>query len=100
MIGESLKGKDIEAMVQPNRNGWFAIRHKDEWWVGTDKGTTCYQERDLARYALTLIWQRDGGRRLDFRIFTFTGADANTGEYTPKKSAKQALKDYELSSMR
>ncbi len=83
------------AQVSHNKIGWDAIKHKDGWWVGTDKGVTCYNDHELARAALTIIWQREGGRQLNYRIMKFTGADINTGEYTPKKSAVQALQDYE-----
>jgi hypothetical protein len=86
---------NLKDLVAVNRVGWEAIQHKDGWWVGTDKGVTCYRDRMLASAALTIYWQRDGGKQLNFRIKTFTGADCKTGEYTPVKSAAQALQDYE-----
>lgn len=85
---------NIQDQVKPGRIGWFAIRHKDGWWVGTDKGVTCYADRKLARYALTLVWQRDGGGVLNYRVRKYTGATVPAGEHTPIKSAEQALKDY------
>lgn len=89
--------KDLEAMVAVNRVGWEAIQHKEGWWVGTEKGVTCYGDHELARMALTLVWQRDGGRILNFRIKEYTQvADNNVApDYTPKYSAEEALKNYE-----
>ena len=86
---------DIASQVGVNQIGWDAIQHKDGWWVGTSKGVTCYKNHDLARYALTTIWQREGGRRLNYRIKTFTGAEVDAGEHTPVKSASQAMADYD-----
>jgi len=82
-------------LVQVNHPGWFAIQHKDGWWVGTEAGVICYRDMDLAKVALTIHWQRDGGKQLNFRISRYCKADILTGEYTPEKSAEQALKDYE-----
>ena len=86
---------NIKDLVRPNRIGWEAIQHKDGWWVGTDKGVTCYGDHDLARYALTVIWQREGGRQVNYKIKPFTGADRLAGEHTPLKSAEEAMLDYE-----
>lgn len=82
---------------QINRIGWLAIQHKEGWWVGNDKGVFCFNpsEPQLAKAALTIVWQRDGGKQLNFRIATFTGADTKAGEYIPLKSGEQAMKDYE-----
>jgi len=85
----------LSELIKPNRIGWEAIRHKDGWWIGTDNGVTCYGDHDLACAALTIVWQREGGGRLDYRIQTFTGADHKTGEHTPKLSAVEALKIYD-----
>jgi hypothetical protein len=88
--------KDLEKMIAVNRVGWEAIQHKDGWWVGTDKGVTCYGDHEIARAALTLVWQRDGGRQLNFRIKEYTQvADTNVApDYTPKYSAEEALNNY------
>lgn len=78
-----------------NRVGWYAIQHHDGWWVGLDEGVTCYKDNMMARVALTLLWQRDGGGALHFSIKTFTGANQISGDYTPPLSAEKALKNYE-----
>jgi len=88
-------GSSLQRLVSCDRIGWDAIQHKDGWWVGTDKGVTCYEDHELARVALTIIWQREGGRQLNYRIKTFTGANVQNGEHTPKLSAVDALKRYE-----
>jgi len=88
-------GDAVSDKVAKNVLGWFAIRHKEGWWVGNEDGVTCYAERELAQYALTIIWQRDGGRQLNYRIHRFTGADHITGETTPKYSAEEAMTRYE-----
>ena len=85
----------LHGLVSCDRIGWDAIQHKDGWWVGTPKGVTCYADHDLARAALTNIWQREGGRQLNYRIKPFTGANKAAGEHTPPKSAVDALRDYE-----
>jgi hypothetical protein len=88
--------EEVVSQVASNRVGWLALRHREGWWVGTEGGTTCYKDRQIARAALTILWQRDDGRRIpQFRIETFTGAEVNIGDWTPKKSAEQALSDYE-----
>ena len=89
---------DIKAMVAKNVIGWFAIRHKEGWWVGNEDGVTCYGLRELAQYALTIIWQREGGRRLDYRIHRFTGVTHANGVHEPKYSAEEALNRYEKES--
>ena len=81
--------------IAKSRIGWHAIKHKDGWWVGDDVGVTCYEDRELAKVALTIIWQREGGRRLNYRIETFTGADVKNGGHTPPLSAREALNNYE-----
>ena len=85
----------LQGLVRCDRIGWDAIRHKDGWWVGTQRGVTCYGDHDLARAALTIIWQREGGRQLNYRIKPFTGANVANGEHTPKLSAVDALNRYE-----
>jgi hypothetical protein len=89
--------KELDALVAFNRVGWEAIKHKDGWWVGTEKGVTCYGDHDIARMALTLVWQRDGGKQLNFKIEKYTEvANKNADpDYTPKYSAEEALKRYE-----
>jgi len=93
---------DLDALVAFNRVGWEAIKHKDGWWVGTEKGVTCYGDHDIARMALTLVWQRDGGKQLNFRIEKYTKV-ANKKldpDYTPEYSAEDALARYERHSLR
>jgi hypothetical protein len=86
----------LTELVKPNRVGWECLRHKDGWFVGTKEGITCYGEHMLARAALTIVWQRDGGRAINFRIVTLTDADVvNAGEYTPEHSAVHAMYRYE-----
>ena len=86
----------IHDMVAANRVGWEAIRHKDGWWVGTNKGVTCYGDHELARIALTLIWQRDGGKELNFKIEKYTEiANKLKPDYTPEYGAVEALQRYE-----
>jgi hypothetical protein len=85
----------LQGLVRCDLIGWYAIFHKDGWWVGTENGVTCYGDRDLARAALTIIWQREGGRKLNYRIQKYTGANRMAGEHTPKKSSAEALRDYE-----
>lgn len=82
--------------VEFNRIGWLALRHKDGWWAGTEEGVTCYGDPELARVALTVAWQRDGGRSLNFRIQTFQGDAVKAGDYTPRFSAEEALSRYEI----
>ena len=91
------KKEDLEKLVAFNRVGWEAIKHVDGWWLGTEKGVTCYADHELARVALTLAWQRDGGGKLNFRIAEYTQvADKNVApDYTPIYSAEDALKNYE-----
>lgn len=84
----------LERLVRCDVVGWAAIQHKDGWWVGTPDGVTCYADRDLARAALTIIWQRDGGGELNYRIAMFTGANVRNGEHIPKLSAVDALQRY------
>ena len=92
---------DIQDMVAVNRVGWEAIRHKDGWWVGTEKGVTCYGDHDFARLALTLVWQRDGGKKLNFRIEKYTEVASKPGpDYTPEYGAEEALKRYEKNDRR
>ena len=82
-------------LVSRDRIGWDAIQHKDGWWVGSSDGVKCYADHEPARAALTIIWQREGGRELNYRIKPFTGANRLAGEHTPKKTAVEALRDYE-----
>lgn len=95
-----IQKEDLEKLVEVNRVGWEAIRHVDGWWLGTEKGVTCYGDHELARVALTLAWQRDGGKKLNFRIAEYTQvADKNVDpDYTPVYSAEDALKNYESKS--
>jgi hypothetical protein len=94
--------KELDELIAINRIGWEAIRHKDGWWVGTEKGVTCYGDHDVARMALTLVWQRDGGKQLNFKIEKYMEvADKNADpDYTPEYSAEEALKRYERRRLR
>lgn len=94
-----MKRASMQDMVAANRIGWDAIQHKDGWWVGTENGVTCYADHDLARAALTIIWQREGGRKLSYHIKPFTGANVANGEHTPKLSAVEALNRYEAKAV-
>ena len=91
------KKNKAELLVAYNRVGWEAIQHNDGWWVGTEKGVTCYGDHELARLALTIIWQRDGGKLLNFKIAKYTQvADKNVApDYTPEYNAVEALAKYE-----
>lgn len=87
--------KELTDLVKYNHLGWEAIQHKDGWWVGTDEGVPCYGTHALARVALTIVWQREGGHQLiNYRICKFTGANVVNGEHTPKLSAVEALTRY------
>ena len=92
---ETQSRHSVQRLVSCDRIGWDAIQHKDGWWVGTDNGATCYGDHELARVALTIIWQREGGRQRNYRIKPFTGANVQNGEHTPKLSAVDALNRYE-----
>lgn len=95
MLNASQK-QQLQELVQVNRVGWECLRHKDGWLVGTSEGVTCYGDHMLARAALTIAWQRDGGRALNYRIVTLTEADlTDVGEYRPKYSAVHAIYTYE-----
>lgn len=85
---------ELTALVKYNQIGWEAIQHKDGWWVGNDKGVPCYGDHTIARAALTIVWQREGGHQLNYRICKFTGANVINGEHTPKFSADKALTRY------
>lgn len=87
----------LQDLVACNRAGWFAIRHRDGWWVGTDEGVTCYAEHELASAAMTILWLREGGRRLDYWVTRFPGESVKlAGDHTPKHSLEEALALYEL----
>jgi hypothetical protein len=92
----------LDALVAFNRVGWEAIKHKDGWWVGTEKGVTCYGDHDIARMALTLVWQRDGGKQLNFKIEKYTEVANKKADpdYTPEYSAEDALARYERGRLR
>ena len=81
-----------------NKIGWPAIWHRDGWWFGTKDGVICYATRELAAAALTIIWQATGGRggkRFEFRVQSFTGADRIAGDFIFDKDPAQALREYE-----
>lgn len=79
-----------EEEVGVNVVGWFCLRHKDGWFVGTEKGVTCYRQHYIARAALTFAIERERGRWNTYRIATYTGAPIHNGEHTPELSAEQA----------
>lgn len=82
-------------LCSPGVIGWWGLRHKDGWWAGTSKGANTYHDREFARLALTILWQREGGKALDYKIERFTGANIIDGDFTPRKSAEDAIKEYE-----
>jgi hypothetical protein len=83
---------ELAAKIAVNRPGWFALRHHEGWWVGTAKGVTCYRDMELARYALTIVWQCEGSRSIDYKIVPFTEDPVKAnGEHTPKYSAIEAM---------
>lgn len=86
---------DADITCLPGIEGWFGIRHNDGWWVGTDEGPNTYEEMDAARMAMTILWQREGGGALDYKIERFAGAAKKVGEFTPLKSGEDAIREYE-----
>ena len=87
---------ELADKVKINRPGWYALRHKDGWWVGGEAGVTCYASRALAAYALTIAWRRDGGKQLNFKVDKYLElAKVPAGTYTPGIGAEDALKAYE-----
>ena len=65
------------------------------YYVGNTQGVVCYRYKLLAQAALTILWQRDGGGRLNYRITTYTGDPVvDTGEVETKLTSEQALKNY------
>jgi hypothetical protein len=81
-----------QIQIAPNQPGWFALKHKDGWWVGTKSGVTCYRDKQIAMAANTVAFEREG-RKWVYRICEFTAADkaslVQNGEHTPKFSAAQ-----------
>lgn len=75
--------------------GDWALQHKGGWWAGSDDGATTYPDYYHAQVALTILWQRDGGRALHFAIERFTGANIMTGDFTLTKGAAEAIDDFE-----
>lgn len=74
-----------------NKDGWYCLRHKKGWLVGTKEGVTCYRHQYLAKAALTFACEREKGRimyRID--VFKRTKDLVNTGEHTPMLSADEA----------
>lgn len=109
MANSALHIQELQTSYEPTRSlnqmtcspgviGWLGIQHKDGWWVGTSKGANTYNDISLARLALTILWQRDGGNALNYSIKPFTGANIIAGEFTPQKSAEDAIKDYEANA--
>lgn len=89
--------EDLAKLVGINVVGWDALQHiKDGTWLGNDKGVLCYGDHDLARMALTIVWQREGSARQPaYKIAKFTGAPVKGETFTPKLSAEEALNRYE-----
>lgn len=88
--------RSLDAMTySPGVIGWWGLRHRDGWWVGSSAGANTYDDIYLARVALTILWQRDGGKSINYKIERFAGANIITGDFTPQKSAEDAIKDYE-----
>jgi len=94
------ENETLNTNIEPGRIGWWGIRHHGGWWVGSDKGANTYEDRYFARIAMTLLWQREGGRVCHYAVERFTGANIIAGEFTPKKSAEQAITDYEAKNLR
>ena len=94
-MDEEIDWDKVDMTCKPGVIGWWGLRHKDGWWVGTEKGANTYKDRTFAKMALTILWQREGGGPLNFKIEEFTGANIFKGDFTPKKSAEQAIDDYE-----
>lgn len=86
---------DADITCLPGINGWFGIRHNDGWWVGTDDGPNTYEKLNAARIAMTILWQREGGGALDYKIERFSGNVEKVGEFTPLKSGEDAILEYE-----
>jgi hypothetical protein len=89
----------IKKLVKINKIGWFAIQHsKEGWWIGTPKGVTCYKDHDLARVALTMIWQMDGGKELMYSVKPFTGASRRITDHICEIDGAEAMARYCASS--
>jgi hypothetical protein len=90
---------DLQAQILPNRIGWYAIKHRDGWFIGTASGVTCYATEELARAANTIanerVWDQGSGYPYPFRIQVFTEACHPNGEHTPKRSASAAVRNIE-----
>ncbi len=92
-----MKNKE-QIQIAPNQPGWFALKHKDGWWVGTASGVTCYRDKRIAMAANTVVYEREG-RKLRYRICEFTTADRASivyiGEHTPPIDAATAMQRIE-----
>jgi len=77
-----------------NHPGWWAVRHKDGWWPGDENGVPCWEDKEIARLAMTMCWQRDGGGKLNWVVDQFTEVTHKTGEYEPKYTFDEAMKRY------
>jgi len=91
---KAMNKHSLSSNIGVNRVGWFAIRDR-QGWVGTEEGVTCYKFRKFARVAMTILWQRDGGGPVNYRIARFFGEVRKISEHTPIKSAEEAITDYE-----
>jgi hypothetical protein len=82
--------------VGTNKDGWYCLRHKDGWLVGTEKGVTCYRQEYIAKAALTFACERENGRMV-YKIDTFrlTKDLKPAGEHTPLLLADEAWKNLE-----
>lgn len=91
------KPKDIkDTEIGFNKAGWYCLRHKDGWYVGHAEGILCYKDHGFARVALTILWQRDGGGAVCYKIETYQGEPlVEAGEHSFKLSAVAAIRNYE-----
>lgn len=94
---EKQTAASLAKLVGINVEGWEALQSiKDGTWLGNTEGVICYGDHELARMALTIVWQREGDARYpQYKIAKFTGAPVKGETFTPKLSAEEALKRYE-----
>ncbi len=82
--------------VEIDHPGWWAIRHRDGWWLGTEEGVLCYEDYDFARVAMTLRWQMDHSQQpFGYSIKKWPGPTVAGREIENRKTALQAIIDYE-----
>lgn len=82
--------------VEHNHVGWWAIKHSDGSWMGGDKGVLCYEQQELARAAMTLLWKAQGSGKLNYEVVPYTGgATHKKGEVVTADEFMSALEEYE-----